>query len=157
MRSRREQPDSSPGTEVQPTGRSERVLLAEDDDAMRALLARALRRAGFDVIEASSGYEALDRLARGLMREPSIDLIVSDVRMPGYDGLNILASLRQARTPIPVILITAFGSTATHAAAARLGAFAMVDKPFDVDDLVILVRSALRSAPRPPVGGQDES
>lgn len=155
MRSWGVRPDSSPESEAQPAGRSKRILLAEDDDAMRALLARTLRRAGFDVIEASSGYEALEGLARGLIREPSLDLVISDVRMPGYDGLNILASLRQACTPIPVILITAFGSTAAHAAAARLGAFAMVDKPFDVDDLLILVRSAVRSAPRPPAGGQE--
>jgi DNA-binding NtrC family response regulator len=156
-RSRTEPQELSPETEAQPGGRPRQVLVAEDDAAMRALLARMLRRAGFDVIEASNGYEALDCLACGLIREPSIDLVISDVRMPGYDGLNILASLRQAHPPVPVILITAFGSTAAHAAAARLGAFAMVDKPFEVDDLMILVRSAVRSAPRPPVSGQDES
>ena len=157
MSSPREQQNPSSGAEPHRARRSVRVLLAEDDAAMRALLAAKLRRAGLDVIEAASGYEALDWLARGLIGQPTIDLILSDVRMPGFDGLNILASLRQAGTPIPAILITAFGSTAAHASAARLGAFAMVDKPFDVDDLVILVRSALRSAPRPPVGGQDES
>jgi DNA-binding NtrC family response regulator len=121
---------------------------------MRALLAAKLRRAGLEVVEASSGYEALDWLARCLFGRPTIDLILSDVRMPGFDGLNILASLRQTRTLIPVILITAFGSTAAHASAARLGAFAMVDKPFDVDDLMVMVRSALQSAPHPPVGDE---
>src|SRR5437879_6321518 len=101
----------------------QRVLLAEDDAAMRALLARALHRAGFEVVEARSGYEALEHLAHGLISEPPIrfDLIISDVRMPGYDGLNILASLRQMPTYTPVILITAFGSAAAHASAARLG------------------------------------
>jgi CheY-like chemotaxis protein len=134
-----------------------RVLLAEDDAAMRALLAAKLRRAGLEVVEASSGYEALDRLARGLIGPSPIDLILSDVRMPGFDGLNILASLRQAGTPIPAILITAFGSAAAHAAADHLGAFAMVDKPFDVDDLMVLVRSAVQSVPCPPVGDEGES
>jgi DNA-binding NtrC family response regulator len=157
MCSQREQQNLSSGAEPHRGSRSVRVLLAEDDAAMRALLAAKLRQAGLDVVEASSGYEALDWLARGLFGRPTIDLILSDVRMPGFDGLNILASLRQAHTLIPVILITAFGSTAAHGSAARLGAFAMVDKPFDVDDLMVVVRSALHSAPHPPVGDKDES
>ena len=144
MCSQKEQQNLSYGAEPDCGSRSVRVLLAEDDAAMRALLAAKLRRSGLEVIEASSGNEALDLLARGLIGQPPIDLILSDVRMPGFDGLNILASLRQVGTPIPVILITAFGSTAAHASAARLGAFAMVDKPFDVDDLMVLVRSAVR-------------
>jgi DNA-binding NtrC family response regulator len=137
----------------EPKSRARRVLLAEHDAALRGLLAHTLRRSGFDVIESSSGYETLDWLARSLIDEPPIDLLISDVRMPGYDGLNILASLRQADTPTRVILITAFGSMAVHAAAARLGAFATVDQPFDVDHLMILARSAVRTAARPMVGG----
>jgi DNA-binding NtrC family response regulator len=119
--------------------------LAEDDVAMRALLARTLRRAGFDVVEARSGHETLERLSQGLGIEPPVgfDLIISDVRMPGYDGLNVLASVRHTPIQVPVILITAFGTAAAHAAAARLGAFAILDKPFDLDDLMALVRSAM--------------
>jgi DNA-binding NtrC family response regulator len=116
-----------------------------------------LRRSGFDVIESSSGYETLEWLGRSLIDEPPIDLVISDVRMPGYDGLNILASLRQADSRTPVILIAAFGSTTVHAAAARLGAFATVDKPLDVGHLMILARSAVRAAARPMVAGKDES
>jgi DNA-binding NtrC family response regulator len=73
------------------------------------------------------------------------DLIISDVRMPGYGGLDLLASLRHANSRVPVILITAFGSASTHAAAKRLGAFATLDKPFDLDDLMTLASSAARS------------
>jgi CheY-like chemotaxis protein len=124
--------------------RNRRVLLAEDDGAMRELIARTLRRSGFDVVEARNGYETLERLAQGLIHDPQIwyDLVISDVRMPGYDGLNILASIKQLPGYVPVILITAFGTSATHAAAARLGVFAMLDKPFDLDDLMTVVRSA---------------
>jgi CheY-like chemotaxis protein len=127
--------------------------LAEDDAAMRALLARTLRRAHFDVVEARSGYETLERLSHGLSNEPPIwfDLIISDVRMPGYDGFNILALLRQMPVSIPVILITAFGTAEAHASAARLGAFAVLDKPFDLDDLMALVRSAI-----PPLDGAED-
>jgi DNA-binding NtrC family response regulator len=124
--------------------RQRRVLLAEDDGAMRDLMARTLRRNGFEVVETRNGYETLERLAHGLIHDPRIwfDLIISDVRMPGYDGLNILASIKQLPEYVPVILITAFGTSATHAAAARLGVFAMLDKPFDLDDLMTVVRSA---------------
>jgi DNA-binding response OmpR family regulator len=124
-----------------------RLLLAEDDSAMRALLARALRKSGFEVLEASTGDEALERLSKALVDEPTarFDLVISDVRMPGYGGLDLLASIRSANSRVPVILITAFGSASTHAAAERLGAFAMLDKPFDLDDLLTLVSSAARS------------
>jgi DNA-binding NtrC family response regulator len=144
---RRHGEHQEPSAEAE-TGERTRVLLADDDDAMRALLARALRRANFDVIEARSGAELFERLAADLERAPRLrfDLMISDVRMPGYDGLNVLASLRQLSIETPIILITAFGTAATHAAAARLGAFALLDKPFDIDDLVTLARSATSRA-----------
>ena len=116
-----------------------RVLLAEDDDAFRRLLAGALRRGGFEVIEARDGRELVDRLASLLPGAgPSdgmpIDLIVSDIRMPGITGLDVLDKLRLADWATPVILITAFGDNATRAEAIRLGA-TMFDKPFDLSDL----------------------
>jgi CheY-like chemotaxis protein len=150
---RSQQEPQKPAAESETADRT-RVLLAEDDTAMRALLAGTLRRAGLDVVEACSGFELLDRLAGGLVDEERVrfDLIISDVRMPGFDGLNILASLRQRSINIPVILITAFGTTAIHAAAADLGAFALLDKPFDIDDLMTLVRAATR----PRVGDESE-
>jgi two-component system response regulator (stage 0 sporulation protein F) len=130
------------------------VLLAEDDAAMRELIARTLRKAGFEVTEARNGYETLERLAYRILRERHLwfDLVISDVRMPGYDGLNILASIKQLPEYVPVILITAFGTRETHAAAVRMGAFAMLDKPFDLDDLMAAVRLALS----PLVGDEGE-
>jgi DNA-binding NtrC family response regulator len=125
--------------------REPRVLLAEDDAAMRAMVARALRRDGFEVIEARNGYETLERLAYALVTQPrkKVDLIISDVRMPGYDGINILVSIRGVSLQVPVILITAFGTADTHATARRLGAYALLDKPFDVEDLLQLSRAAI--------------
>ncbi|MEA2668015.1 MAG: hypothetical protein QOJ33_949 [Chloroflexota bacterium] len=122
---------------------------------MRALLARTLRNCGFEVVEAGSGYETVERLAQAFHIRPwlGLDLVISDVRMPGYDGLNVLASLRQLPASIPVILITAFPTAATQATAARLGAFALLEKPFDLDDLVLLARSATG----PQLADQDQS
>jgi DNA-binding response OmpR family regulator len=122
-----------------------RVLLAEDDTRMRAMLARALQTEGFEVIEAASGDEALEALASAIIARPIewFDLVISDVRMPAFDGLNILASLRRLPSTVPVILITAFGTADDHASALRLGAFAMLDKPFDLDFLLAMAHAAV--------------
>jgi DNA-binding NtrC family response regulator len=64
-----------------------------------------------------------------------MDLVISDERMPGMAGLEVLDALRRAGWPTPFILITGFGDQATHASARRLGASAVFDKPFDLDDL----------------------
>jgi CheY-like chemotaxis protein len=126
-----------------------RVLLAEDDFEMRRLLSRTLSHAGFDLVEAASGDEALDRLADQLLDEmDAFDLVIADIRMPGCTGLDLLACLRHFDWNTPVILITAFGNAATHDEARRLGAFAVFDKPFDLDDLETAVLCA-----SPPVHG----
>jgi CheY-like chemotaxis protein len=123
------------------------ILLAEDDPAMRALIASMLEQEGYEVIEARDGHEVLARLEAVRSQSPLSNppaLIVSDIRMPAYSGLDLLAILRCAACPVPVILITAFGDEETHAEARELGATAILDKPFDLDDLRALV---VRAAP----------
>lgn len=114
-----------------------RVLLAEDDPDMRQLLARALRADGHTVVELRDGAELLQVLHATLRQgtEHGVAAIVSDVRMPACSGLEVLKDLRSLSAELPVVLITAFGSAQTHAAARALGAVTVLDKPFDVDDL----------------------
>jgi DNA-binding NtrC family response regulator len=114
-----------------------RVLIAEDDNQMRRLLVRALRRDGHDVDEVASGDELLHRLGTSELSRHGgpPDLLVSDVRMPGLLGTEVLAGLRDAEWTTPVILMTAFGDAALETEARRLGALAVFQKPFDVDDL----------------------
>ena len=123
-----------------------RVLVAEDNAALRDVVCRALRRAGYEVIEAGDGVECVGYAQpwtfRGQPIEPP-DVIVSDIRMPGWSGLELLTTVRDAGLRMPVILITAFGAADTHAAAGRLGATLVLDKPFEVDTLCGLVRDAL--------------
>lgn len=126
------------------TASQRRVLLVEDSEPMRAVVARALRQAGFEVVEASDGYEALEHLSRGSSRNTRFHLVISDVRLPGYDGLNLLATMRALDPPIPAIIITAFGSEGLHSTARRIGAVATLDKPFALDDLIDLARQATR-------------
>ena len=114
------------------------VLLAEDDSDLRTLIATALRIDGFQVIEACNGRELMDRMADWLLyRWPfeELDLILSDVRMPGLTGTEIVSSLRRSRWNTPVILMTAYPDSALDLEARSLGVTSVFSKPFDIDDL----------------------
>lgn len=119
--------------------RRARVLVVEDDHAFRRLIAAVLRRCGYLVDEAASGFEMLDRLGGLALRARAFDLIVTDVRMPGPTGLEIIDGLKRGAhgsllSSTPVLFMTAFGDEAAHREAERLGA-TMLDKPFDLDEL----------------------
>lgn len=124
-------------------GRPLRMLLGEDDAELRSLLAEIFSADGFEVVEAATGIDLLRGLAPELFEEAgeSFDVVVSDVRIPGFTALEVLSGLPRASLP-PVLLITAFGDKAVHRQAARLGALAVFDKPFDVDDLRAMVMHA---------------
>jgi DNA-binding NtrC family response regulator len=116
-----------------------RVLVVEDDAAMRDLLREALDEDGYQVEVAAGGRSGVDRVRQG-----GIDLVVSDVKMPDLDGLDMLREIK-AFTPSPhVITITAFGSIDTAIRAVKLGAFDYITKPFDLARVVLAVERALR-------------
>jgi DNA-binding response OmpR family regulator len=123
-----------------------RALVAEDDPDMRALVRATLRREGYEVIEAADGSE-LAQLVQSEVLQPAtrlpVDVIITDVVMPGRTGIDVLNWLRSHDWATPVVLVTAFGSAELHEEARRLGA-AVLDKPFDLDELRRLVRSLER-------------
>jgi CheY-like chemotaxis protein len=121
------------------------VLLAEDDYEMRKLIAWSLNKEGYGVIECEDGNQLMKKLGAVFPFESNqhIDLIVSDIRMPGSTGLQALQSIREFADATPMILITAFPDDNTREMARRLGAIAVVEKPFDVDVLVDKVRRIL--------------
>lgn len=125
-----------------------RILVAEDDKEMRSLLALKLRSSGYEVLEAYSGWNLLELLSSHLLPDgdkfEDVDLIISDIRMPGVSGLEVLEGMQKARGFPPMILITAFGDDRTHEDAARFGAAAMFDKPFPMDDLLAKVKDLLQ-------------
>ncbi len=113
------------------------VLLAEDDPDLRELLAFCLFRQGYAVVSCSDGLSLLERLHDSLDgRGDPVDLVVTDIRMPGLTGLEVLESVWNRPGRPPVICMTAFGDPQTHAQAARLRAAAVIDKPFDIDRLL---------------------
>ena len=116
------------------------IYLAEDDEDMRLLIALALTSDGYDVTQAKDGSELLELLATAAttpLKRP--DVIVSDVLMPGYSGIGVLAALQRCDWTVPMILITARQDDAIVQEAIRLGASAVVRKPFDMDDLRIAI------------------
>jgi CheY-like chemotaxis protein len=137
-------------------GRRPRIMLAEDDAEMRTLLVDSLARDGYEVIAAENGLEMIEEIRMLLFRgDPMpVDLIVSDERMPGMPGLEFLSVLREADWPTPFILITGFGDEGTHERAFRMGASAVFDKPFDIDDLRRKVLTVLIGEEPAPAAGE---
>jgi two-component system response regulator PilR (NtrC family) len=118
--------------------RAPRILVVDDERSMRELLAIVLKREGYDVLLAEDGRSAVSALER-----EAIDLLISDVRMPDMTGVDVLRAAKVVDREIPGIMITAFASTETAVEALRLGAADYLTKPFDVDELRIVVRNAL--------------
>jgi two-component system, NtrC family, response regulator PilR len=117
-----------------------RILVVDDEQSMRELLAIMLKKEGFEVLTAESRAVAAAVLGQG-----PVDLVITDVKLPDGDGIEILRHVKAASPETVVIVITAFGSTETAVAALKLGAHDYLLKPFDVDELKIVVRNALES------------
>jgi len=130
------------------------ILVADDSGEMCLLLAMHLTEAGYDVVQCHDGFELVERLGSYLLprSHESYDLIVSDIRMPYLSGMEILEGLGDRINFPPMILITAFGDAEAHAKARALGAAAMFDKPFSVQDLVAKVRELVPIDDSPPRG-----
>jgi two-component system response regulator (stage 0 sporulation protein F) len=126
-----------------------RILLAEDADEMRAVLALRLRQQGYQVTECCNGAELIAELGNYLgnseakSEKQPFDLIISDIRMPGIFGSSVVEGGNEYGNFPPTILITAFGDEETHAKAHQIGVAAVIDKPFDMNDLLGKVRDTL--------------
>ena len=116
-----------------------RVLVVEDDEAMRVMLDEELREAGYDVVTAAGGEEALE-----LISTWSVDVVVTDQMMPGMKGRELLSEIQSRNPRLPVVITTAFGTIESAVDAIKAGAFHYVAKPFRVEQLLAAVSSALR-------------
>ncbi len=127
------------------TATAARILLADDDTEMRSLMAFALEREGYLLTECHDGESLLKWIGRSLSRSTNIrfDLVISDIRMPGATGLEVLEEVRALGGEPDVILVSAFCDPLTEEKARRLGAAALLPKPFEVDDLVTTVKQVL--------------
>src|ERR1700720_1210456 len=118
-----------------------RILLIEDDAGIRETLQRVLVEEGHDVVVERRGDAGLARAGAN-----DFNVVITDLRLPGLNGLELVRQLHAAQPRLPIILITAFGTTQTAIEAMKFGAYDYVLKPFHVPDLLHLVRKAVDSS-----------
>ncbi|HSB43802.1 MAG TPA: response regulator, partial [Nitrospira sp.] len=118
--------------------RPSRVMVVDDDIETLALLREVVTKEGYEVVTAEDAESAMRHLA-----EWQPDLVITDIHMPGMDGLALLAAVREKAPDILVILLTAYGSLKTAVDAIKAGAFDYLSKPFVVEDIRLVVRRAI--------------
>lgn len=123
------------------------LLLVEDRRGMRAMLTTALREEGWDVTAVSDGLEAIAMVPRA-----GFDLVLTDVCLPGADGIEVLSAFARSRPGVPVILMTAFGTIDLAVKAMKLGARDFITKPFELARLTALLESCLPGSSKEMVG-----
>ncbi len=117
---------------------SNKVLVVDDKQMMRDSVGSMLQRAGYSVVSASDGNAALSMVAK---HRPAA--VITDLKMPEMDGLELLTRLKQADDQLPVVLMTAYGSVNDAVSAMKQGAFDFIQKPFEGDQLVMVIRRAV--------------
>jgi len=116
------------------------ILIVDDDDQLRQSFDKLLTEEGHAVQTAPAGETAI-----AMVRESVPDLVVMDVRLPGMSGLETFRAIREIEPKLPVIVMTAFGTTETAIEATKLGAFEYVLKPFEIPEILALIDQALEA------------
>src|SRR3982750_3657626 len=115
-----------------------RILVADDHDSLRRGIVRALSEAHHEVDEAPNGNVAIERLHEG-----QYDVVLSDLKMGGSDGLDVLRTAKSLHPTTAVIMMTAVGSVHTAVEAMKIGAFDYVQKPFEIEEMEVKIEKAL--------------
>jgi nitrogen regulation protein NR(I) len=118
---------------------AKRLLIADDELNMRRVLEAILRRDGYEVVTVANGNEALANMGRG------INMVITDLKMPGLDGMGLLRRLSVDYPDVPVVMITAHGSVENAVEAVKLGAFDYLEKPFDQEQIHQIVAKAMHT------------
>ena len=114
------------------------ILVVDDDDGVRENLAELFEMVGYSILTASSASDALRKLS-----EHEVDLLLTDYRMPGPNGVELIESARRMKPGLRAILMTAFGDSFTEIESVRRGAIGYVNKPFEADEITALVSRIL--------------
>lgn len=117
---------------------AEKILIVDDEEGMRRLLDRLLSREGYETVTVGSGKDAIRQ-----MRADTFDLVVTDIKMPEMDGLQLLDEIKAYNPSLPVIVITAYGTVENAVQALRAGAYDYITKPFESDELRLTVAQVL--------------
>ena len=115
------------------------ILVVDDEQLIRWSLAERLRSDGYEVVEAPTGREALERVADG------VDLVLLDYKLPDIDGVTVLRRIKEHDPDILVILLTAYATVETAVEAMKIGAYHFANKPFNLDDISLDGRKGARN------------
>ena len=115
------------------------ILVVDDEQLIRWSLSERLTAEGYAVVEAGTARDALQKFG------PEIDLVMLDYRLPDSDGLSVLKKMKGAQPDIPIILLTAFSSIETAVEAMKQGAYHYANKPFNLDEIAMVVQKALET------------
>src|SRR5689334_15613400 len=118
-----------------------RILIVDDEHLIRWSLEQNLKKQNYDVLTAGNGEDALK-----LVREEQPDLVLLDIQMPGISGLEVLEKVKEIDEDIIVIMVTAQGGLETAVTAMRMGAYDYINKPFNLDEMAIVIRKALETS-----------
>ncbi len=141
---------------------SARVLIADDEASLRKVLSSALKREGFETVSVKSGDEALEVLEASVQPDTGepFSLVISDVRMPGMDGMTLLGRIKRRFKDLPVVMLTAHGTVDLAVQALKQGAFDFITKPYERDELLAIVKKAIahraRDEREPSMPGSDD-
>jgi len=116
------------------------ILVIDDDDQLRLSFCRLLKEENYTVISAASGEAGID-IVRGTL----LDLVILDMRLPGMNGMETFKEIRKIDTKLPVIIVTAYGTTDIAIEATKMGAYDYVLKPFEVPEMLVLIRQAIEA------------
>ncbi|SET05316.1 two component, sigma54 specific, transcriptional regulator, Fis family [Natronincola peptidivorans] len=116
-----------------------KILVVDDEKNMRWAIKRALAKENYKIYEGTNGLEAIE-----IFQQEEPDMILMDLKMPGMDGLEALAKIKELKEETPIIMITAHGTTESAVEAMKLGALDYISKPFDIEELKIVIDKALQ-------------
>jgi two-component system, response regulator, stage 0 sporulation protein F len=114
------------------------ILIVDDEEGLREGLSRLLENEGYTVLSAENGEQALE-----ILQNAHIDLVLTDMRMPGMDGIELLKKIHERHGEIGVIILTGYGQIETYIEAMNFGAIEYVSKPFKVNELKFIVNKVL--------------
>jgi two-component system response regulator PilR (NtrC family) len=115
-----------------------RILVVDDELSVREFFEILLRKEGFEVVSVKDGQQGLQ-----LIREEEFDLVITDLQMPGGDGMSLLREVRKSSSETPVIMVTAFATTDSAVEAMKAGAFDYMSKPFKIEEIKLTIHKAL--------------
>lgn len=116
------------------------ILIVDDEEGLREGLGKLLEEEGYGVLSAETGEEALE-----ILQQSHIDLVLTDMRMPGMGGIELLKKIRELYEDIGVIILTGYGQIESYIEAMNFGAIEYVSKPFKVDELKFIVNKVLNT------------